>query len=245
MTDPASPKKGINWTQVWAAAAALAAVGTLIFVALQYFQSSPYKLEARGEYFRLNYPNSLLGISGEVIDYIGQGNPKVSPTPAPTPPPILPAIGQLIELSKYRHNFLFVLQNKGNKEVKDIKLMFPGGGLYELMRKAPVGKTESFNNEIPVGAMSPTEEVSILVWTDNERARDATDRMRFVHPEGVVPIRFGTASSFPTWLDIAQSLSTVVLAIIMLYFLLVVRKSPNLLFTKRVRTRQEGKKTDE
>jgi hypothetical protein len=212
MTQEASPKK-TNWANIWSAVAAVAAIGALIFAGLSYFRPSPYQLEAKGDYVSMRLPESLL-VNG--VNDLKAVFPDPSPTDVDKIKITNNVIQQIKDILAYRHNFTFTLQNKGNKEVSNIKLMFPGGGLYQVVRKDPKVNTEKFNNEIPIGALSPTDEITVLVWTDNERARDLEDRMRFVHPEGVVQAKFSNNLDVPFWM---QAIVFVVLISVIINFI--------------------------
>lgn len=207
----------INWITVATVVGSLAAVGALIFTALNYFQPSPYKLEATGEYVNMYLPSSLLTIRAADLESLLQKDPPIDEEKKRI---ILNVSRQIINLT-YRQNYIFTLRNKGNKEVSNVKLIFPGSGIYEVLRKDPIGKTENFSNEIPVGNISPTDEFVVLVWTDNESVRDARARMRFVHPEGVVPVKFASDSpqvEWANWLNIPSFIAILILLIYLFRF---------------------------
>lgn len=217
----AEPRK-INWTTVAAVVAAITGIIALIFTALTYFQSSPYQLEATGRYANIHLPSGVLDISAVEVQPLTEKRIE-------QPEVISKLASQFLDIVRYRHSFIFTLKNEGNKEVQNIKLLVPGAGVYEVLRTSPINKTERFSNEIPVGNLSPSDELTVLVWTDNERARNETERMRFVHPDGVVSVRF-TAPREPSIIDTTFNALTAIALIIMSVTVFRLRKYIPVLF---------------
>jgi hypothetical protein len=91
-------------------------------------------------------------------------------------------------LFAFRYRWEFTLKNTGDREVKDLGLETPFGGLYDIIRSDGSTASGPFDGGIQIGSIRPQSSVTLDLWTDEFSGKFTRDAVILTHPDGAIRI---------------------------------------------------------
>lgn len=86
--------------------------------------------------------------------------------------------------------WFFKIINDGTKEVGDLNLELPFEGRYMLKRSGQNNSSGLFQNLIPIGSLRPSNELTIIVWSEEYTSSYDEKDTRVTHPNGLTAINY-------------------------------------------------------
>ncbi len=86
----------------------------------------------------------------------------------------------------------FTVDNKGNREVTDLKLELPFDGYYRIDRSGVSPQASKFTKNIPCGSLRPANTIKIVVWAKYPNLLIDAERTRLTYPNGIAEISYPT-----------------------------------------------------
>jgi len=179
----------------------------------------------RGLKFLFILAASIWGVS-QITDGIGTAS-KISASGEHSPlllPPSHNAIfyhpsGKSLEM---RSLWKFHVQNDGSHEAGQIVFELPFSGFYKIDQDGDAAsQLFAFQNNIDLGTLKPSEEISILVWTDSEIFPNLESKTRIRHDGGIISIDYPVkVTGFLAWVERYKTYLYAVILILVLYLLL-------------------------
>ncbi len=72
------------------------------------------------------------------------------------------------QYSNYNSLWTYTISNQGNKPIEELVLELPYKGIYVLTTKNEPAKIGNFKNQIEIGNLKPTQEITIKAWAENQ-----------------------------------------------------------------------------
>jgi hypothetical protein len=91
---------------------------------------------------------------------------------------------------RYQGFIEFDLHNSGGAQARDVAIDLPYAGIAEILSTGSASRPLRFANSIPLGAIAPTDSVTVYAWTSREPGEYEEKEIRVTHSTGVGSIVF-------------------------------------------------------